>query len=250
MQVHIFTSKIMTDTEIHTELNIDFMERNLLLIRQRLLSQIDVSLEKGNKFIDKELSGPFYALVKPVVKLFYNTIKKKDMTSGTVAQIDIVLEAAKNKVYNPEKDLEEIISDYFERYVRHDQTDLSLRKSHPNYRKCRENLKNTFRAQLKPVVKLLGCMEPNISNYDELSVVAYKTKKDMMEAMCEQLKYMNIGIDIVGKDKAILDLPVGREVLFNVLKQGYAETWKELIEGVGRLFPDDPYEYDPFDSDL
>jgi len=232
------------------DVNLELLERNLRLIRQRLISQIDVSLEKGNKFIDKELDGLIYIAVKPVVKLFYNTIKKKDMTTGTVAQIDIVIAAAKEKIFNPEKDLEDIISENFERYVKHDQTDLSLRKNHKNYKWCRDNLKNTFRAQLKPVVKLLGVMKRDIDNYDDLSKEAYPSKKEMMEAMTEQLKYMNAGLEMVGKDKAILDLPVGREVLFNVLKQGYAETWKELIDGVGRLFPDDSYDYDPFGNDF
>ncbi|MHA1820832.1 MAG: hypothetical protein ACTSU2_00785 [Promethearchaeota archaeon] len=214
------------------------LERNLKLIKKRLQSQIDESLEKGNKYIDKELSGFFYNLIKPVVKFFYNSLKKPEMAKGTLSQIDIILKAAREAAINPQIPLDDIIDKYFESYLEKDQTSLSLKKSHPNYKWCVKNTRDIFKAQLNPLVAMLRCNDENINTYNDLVMASFKTKQGTLEALTAQLTYMNAGLSKIHEDINILDLPVGKDVLFRVLKKGYQETWDELIEEVENMgFP-------------
>ncbi|MCP4762882.1 MAG: hypothetical protein GY870_13975 [archaeon] len=208
--------------------NKEALTRNERIIRKYLEKQIAISLEMGNKYIDKELSGIFYVSIKPIVKLFYNTIKKKDMASGTKDQISIVLDTAKTAVLNPEISLENILNKRFKAYLSRDQTDLALKKTHTNYRWCRENLKNTFRAQVEPIIDLLKCETPDIKDYYHLCAVTFKTKENCMKVLLPQQEYMNKGMKKVGEDLNILNLPVGRDILYKVLRQGYSETWRDM----------------------
>lgn len=206
----------------------EHLERNYRIIYERLSSQIDVSLEKGNKYIDKELSGFFFAGIRPIVKLFYNSIKRKDMAAGSEKQIDVTLGAAKEAVTNTSKSFEQVLTEYFPKYLEYDQTNLALKKGHPNYRRCVDNLKNTFRSQVEPLIKLLNCDDDDITSYAQLTACTFGDKDTCMNEMERQMQYMNKGIEILAEDLSILNLPVGRDVLFNVLKAGYNETWDDL----------------------
>ncbi|MBD3351983.1 MAG: hypothetical protein GF364_10905 [Candidatus Lokiarchaeota archaeon] len=209
--------------------------RNVKIIRKKLKGQIDHSLEKGNKYIDKELSGPFNLLLREAVKLYYNGIKKQDMARGTSTQIDVTLAAGKEAALNPNKDLDEIIDKYYSQYLKADQTTRALRKSHKNYKWCVENQKKTFKAQIESLVPMLLCEAPNIDSYFSLVKATFKTHKKTMDALMKQRPYMEAGINKIAEDKTILDLPMGREILFNVLKGGYSETWDELEEEVNNI---------------
>lgn len=215
--------------------NEQFYERNEKLIRERLTCQIDEALEKGNKYIDNELSGPFYMFIKPIVKMFYNTIKKKDMAKGAVEQIDTILKAAKTGALKRDKPIDEIIDEYFHEYLKEDQTTKSLKKNHKNFLWCTENQKNTFRTQIIPLIEMLKCEEPKVMTYADLTIATFKTKSTAMDALTGQLRYMNLGLEKIREDLSILDLPVGQDVLFKVLKRGYEDTWAELIEELNTL---------------
>lgn len=210
-------------------------ERNKRLIRKRLEGQIGHSLEKGNKYIDKELAGPFNLLIREGVKLFYNTIKKHDMAEGTRSQIDVVINAAKEAILNPEKTLEEIVEKYYRQYLKGDQTTRALRTSHKNYRWCVNNQKKTFQAQLESLIPMLKCEAENVNTYMELTKATYKTEEATLEAMLSQKEHMERALRKIAEDKTILNLPMGRDVLFRVLKQGYDETWEELEQEVKNM---------------
>lgn len=210
-------------------------ERNARLIRKRLENQIGHSLEKGNKYIDKELAGPFNFLVREGVKLFYNTIKKHDMAEGTRNQIDVVFKAAKEALLNPDMELEELVNKYYQDYLKGDQTTRALRTSHRNYQWCVENLKVTFKAQLESIIPMLKCDAENITTYLGLTKATYKTRQATLKALFLQKDSMEAALRKIAEDKSILNLPMGRDVLFKVLKQGYDETWDELREEVTNM---------------
>ncbi|MHA1339227.1 MAG: hypothetical protein ACTSRZ_04025 [Promethearchaeota archaeon] len=210
----------------------EFYFRNEMLIRARLESQIEVSLEKGNKYIDKALPGPLNFLIREAVKFFYNGYKKKEMAEGTLDQISVVLNAAKEKIFNPNISYDDLVQKYFPQYLKSDQTAKALRTTHRNYQWCVENTRNIFKAQLESIVPMLKCDEPNINSYLELTAATFKTKEGILKALMKQRPYMEFGLKKIGEDLSILNLPVGREVLFEVLKNSYNETWDDLKKEV------------------
>jgi hypothetical protein len=216
-------------------INREFYARNEALIRKRLEGQIEVSLEKGNKYIDRELSGPFNYLIREGVKLFYNAIKRPDMADGTRNQIDVIINTTKEVIEHPEKKIEDIITDHYGDFLKGDQTTRALRKSHKNYKWCVENQKKVFQAQVEPLVPMLLCESPNVETYLDLTRETFKTKEKIMEAMTKQKPLMEAGLRKIGEDKNILDLAVGRDILYNVLKGGYNETWEDLEREVNSM---------------
>lgn len=216
-------------------INGETYKRNESLIRKRLEEQIRISLEKGNKYIDKELDGPLNFLIREAVKLFYNTIKKPDMADGTRNQIDVVLNSAKELIEHPEKTIEEVVDKNYAEFLKGDQTTRALKKSHKNYNWCIQNQKKVFQAQLEPLIPMLLCDSPNVQSYFDLTRETFKTKDKIMEAMTKQKPLMEAALRKIAEDKSILDLPMGRDILFNVLKGGYNETWAELEEEVNSM---------------
>jgi hypothetical protein len=216
-------------------INQELYARNEALIRKRLGSQIDHSLEKGNKYIDQELSGPLNLLIREAVKFFYNAVKKPDMADGTRNQINVIINSAKESIEHPEKKLEDIITAHYSDFLKGDQTTRALKKTHKNYKWCVENQKKVFYAQLEPLIPMLLCESLNVDSYLDLTRETYKTKDKIMEAMTKQKPLMEAALRKIAEDKSILDLPMGRDILFNVLKGGYNETWEELEAEVNSM---------------
>ncbi len=131
-----------------------YLDRNSELVRNRLIKQIDISLDKGNKFIDKELSSSLYILVKPVIKLYYTQVKRKDMESGSYKQIDLCLNAAKDVLVEGIT-LDTAVSRYFHPYLKADQTSQTLKKTHQNYSKLVANQKETYKDSNYPSSRTL-----------------------------------------------------------------------------------------------
>ncbi|MHA1820831.1 MAG: hypothetical protein ACTSU2_00790 [Promethearchaeota archaeon] len=212
-----------------------YFERNVQFIKERMEKQIKDSLSRGNSYIDRELQNPLFFLIRPAIKAFYNNITKPQLERGSKNNLKLCLEVAKEKIINPEIDLDELIDKYFNQYLKGDQTASALNKKHPNYPWFVENTRRIFKAQIIPLIKMLKCEEP-ASNYDELSVKTFKTPEIARKTLSEQLDLMYDGIKKIESDMSILNLPVGRDILINVLKKGFQDTRKELIGDIDVIF--------------
>nr|MDO8118428.1 hypothetical protein [Candidatus Sigynarchaeota archaeon] len=109
------------------------IERNVALVRERMLQQLDSSLDKGAHYIDQELDSPKYLLIKPIIQGFYSLFARPDINSGSKGNLQVCIDAGREVVTNPSTNLEQIINKYFPKYLKNDQTAKYCNKFHKNY---------------------------------------------------------------------------------------------------------------------
>ncbi len=215
------------------------MQRNYKIVEEKMISTTDLSLNYGRELIETELdAGAFNFIVKPIVKAFYKHWSDNDARVGTLKQIKITLDSAKMLVENGEitkDEFDEMINKNFPNYLENDQTDKQCKKDHKDYEKLKAITKKSFISQVEECVLFLNIKE-DVKNYDELSRAAFKTKEKAYEALKRQLDYNEDGIAIVEQDDSILKVPVGKNIIISVLRKGFEETKKSLIEELDLIF--------------
>lgn len=217
----------------------DYIERNYNLIRERMIEQTDISLEYGREIIESELdAGALNVIVKPIVKAFYKYWSDKDARVGTLEQIRITLESAKELVKNGEitqERFERVIDKNFSIYLKNDQTDRACKKNHNNYKKLKEITKSCFITQVEESILLLRTKD-EVKDYNELSRITYKTKENAYKALKRQLDFNDAGISIVEQDDSILNVIAGKNIILKALRKGFEQTKKTLIEELDQIF--------------
>lgn len=215
------------------------LERNYKILEERMVEQMEISLDFGRSLIDSELDlGVFNVLVKPIVKSFYKYWSDKDAKVGTLKQIKVTLDTAKDLVKNgliSEEKFEEEIDRNFPEYLMNDQTDRQCKKDHNNYQKLREITKKCFITQVKEAMLFLS-VNKEITDYSELSRVTFKTKENAYQALIRQLDYNEEGIAIVEQDDSILKVPTGKNIILTVLRKGFELTKNQLMEELDDIF--------------
>jgi len=216
----------------------DYLERNYKILEQRMIVQMEISLNYGKSLIDSELNvGALNFIVKPVVKSFYKYWSDKDARIGTLEQIRVTLDSALRIVKDGASNelFEKVLSKYFPIYLENDQTDRQCKKDHKNYPKLKDITKKCFIAQVEESILFLKVKE-EISNYNELSRAAFKTKEKAYQALKRQLDYNDVGISIVEEDDTILKVPMGKNIILKVLRKGFELTKKQLVEELDTIF--------------
>ncbi|MHA2397787.1 MAG: hypothetical protein ACXADU_02720 [Promethearchaeota archaeon] len=217
----------------------DVVERNYKIIEKRMIKQMEISLNYGKSLIDTELDvGVLNVLVKPIVKTFYKYWSDKDAKIGTLEQIRVTLDTAKELLTNGDISSEffnQVINRNFPKYLENDQTDRQCKKNHRNYRKLRDVTKKCFITQVEESILLLK-VDKDISTYSELSRAAFNTKDKAYQALRRQLDYNEEGISIVERDNSILSVAVGKDVILRVLRKGFELTKEKLIEELDEIF--------------
>jgi len=221
------------------EVIMDIVERNYKIIEKRMIKQMEISLNFGKSLIDTELdAGVLNVIVRPIVKSFYKYWSDKDAKIGTLEQIKVTLDTAKELLANGESSSENfnrIINQNFPKYLENDQTDRQCKKNHRNYHKLRDVTKKCFITQVEESLLLLK-VDENISTYSELSRAAFNTKDKAYQALKRQLDYNEEGISIVERDNSILSVAVGKDVILRVLRKGFELTKEKLIEELDEIF--------------
>lgn len=215
------------------------IERNYKIVEKKLISQTDLSLGYGRKLIDTELdAGAFNFVVKPIVKTFYKHWSDNNARVGTLKQIKIALDSAKELVQDGEisqKKFSDVINKNFPKYLENDQTDKQCKKTHKHYRKLKEITRKSFISQVEECILFLN-IKDDVKNYDELSRAAFKTKENAYNALIRQLDYNEDGIAIVEQDDSILNVPTGKNIIVSVLRKGFEMTKEKLIEELDYIF--------------
>ena len=195
---------------------------------------MEQSLEFGRKLIDTELdAGILNFIVRPVVKAFYDYWAMHDARKGTLKQIDLTLEAGKQLLLNgnSEESFNNVVEDYFPKYLKGDQVTYQCSKHHKNYNKLKENTKETFINYLKEIRTFLG-VEEDVNDYSELARFAFKSKELATKNLMKQLEFTDKSIRIIEEDPTILSLPAGKKIIIKALRKGFEETKKEFLEAI------------------
>lgn len=204
-----------------------------------MIDQMKISLDFGKSLIDSELdAGVLNFVVKPVVKSFYKYWSDKDATIGTLEQIRVTLDSAKEFLLHGDgskEQLDIIINKNFPIYLKNDQTDRQCKKDHKNYPELKKITKNCFITQVDESILFLKVKE-NVNDYSELSRATFHTKEKAYNALKRQLDYNEAGIAVVEKDDSILKVPTGKNIILKVLRKGFELTKKKLIEELDIIF--------------
>lgn len=218
----------------------EFVERNYKILEQRMIDQMELSLNYGKNLIDNEVkAGVLNVIIKPIIKSFYKYWSEKDARVGTLEQIKITLNAAKelvNNGVNSKEKFDKIIDENFPLYLKNDQTDRVCKGNHKNYKLLKEITRKCFISQVEESLLFLNVKKDDIQTYNELSVATFKTKEIAYPALMRQLDYKEEGIQIVSQDDSILKIPVGKKIILNVLKKGFDLTKKQLFEDLDIIF--------------
>ena len=218
----------------------EHIERNYKILEKRMIKQMETSLNYGKSLIDSELdTGALNFVVKPIVKSFYKYWSDNEAKKGTLEQIRITLDSAKELVKNGDssskEQIEKVINKNFPIYLKNDQTDIQCRKNHQNHKKLKVVTKKCFITQVEESILFLN-IKDNINNYNELSRAAFKSKENAYQALKRQLDYNEEGINIVEQDDSILKVPFGKNIILKVLRAGFELTKKNLIEDLDEIF--------------
>ena len=216
----------------------DYLERNYHLIKERMIEQMEKSIELGRKLIDTELdTGLLNFIIKPIVKTFYDYWSKNDARSGTLKQIKVTLDSGKQFLLNgkTEESFDKIIDENFPKYLEADQTSRQCSPSHKNYERLSQVAKKTFMNYLKEVVRLLE-VDDDVDNYGDLCRVAFPSKEIAEQNLMEQLEYTDKGIQIVEEEIGILKIPMGRKIIVKALRRGFELTKEDFIKALNDTY--------------
>lgn len=217
----------------------NYLDRNYKILERRMIDQMQISLNYGKSLIDSELNvGALNLIVKPIVISFYKYWSDKDAKVGTLEQIRITLDSAKELVVNGDlskEKLDKIIVKNFPIYLKNDQTDKQCRQDHKNYLRLKEVTKKCFETQVEESLLFLK-VEEDIKDYSELSRAAFKSKENAYQALKRQLDFNDEGISIVEEDDSILKVPMGKNIILKVLRKGFELTKNQLIEELDHIF--------------
>jgi len=217
----------------------NYLDRNYKILERRMIDQMQISLNYGKSLIDSELNvGALNFVVKPIVISFYKYWSDKDAKVGTLEQIKVTLDSAKELVVNGDlskEKLDKIIVKNFPIYLKNDQTDKQCRQDHKNYLRLKEVTKKCFETQVEESLLFLK-VEEDIKDYSELSRAAFKSKEKAYQALKRQLDFNEEGISIVEEDDSILKVPMGKNIILKVLRKGFELTKNQLIEELDHIF--------------
>ncbi len=126
----------------------EHFDRNYKIVEKRMIEQMETSLNYGRDLIDSEVdAGSLNFVIKPIVKSFYKYWSDKDAKVGTLEQIRVTLDSAKEFIKNGDgskEQLNRIINRNFPIYLKNDQTYIQCKETHRNYKKLEDVTKKCF----------------------------------------------------------------------------------------------------------
>jgi len=214
------------------------VERNYSIIREKMIEQMEESIRLGRTLIDTELdAGIFNFIVKPIIKNFYDYWSKHDARSGTLEQIQVTLDTAKQFIKNDvtEDSIGLLMEKTFPRYLQGDQTFRQSNKRHKNYKRLKEIAKKTYLSYLNQVILLLN-VKDDVKDYNDLCLHAFTSKEKTKRILSKQLEFTDESIRIVEEDLTILNVTIGRKIIIKSLRKGFELKKKEFFEGIDTVY--------------
>lgn len=213
-------------------LKLNHLERNYNILKDEMIQRMNNALDYGKKLIDTELkAGLLNPVIKPLIKTFYESWSNKNAKVGTLKQINITLNCGKLLVQNGanEDKFNIVIEDNFQEYLEGDQTYIHCDKKNKKFKTLLEINKKLFIIQVNDVIKMIQTKE-DVNNYDELTRVVFKTKKEAYDALIKNIDYNDEAITLVENNPNLLKVPIGKKIILRLLRKGFEYTKKELLE--------------------
>jgi hypothetical protein len=217
---------------------LEHIERNYIIIREKMIEQMEDSIRLGRTLIDTELdAGILNFVVRPIIKNFYDYWSKHDARSGTLVQIQITLDTAKQALKNgaTKEFINLIMEKTFPSYLQGDQTFRQSSKRHKNYKRLKEIAKKTYLSYLNQVILLLNVNE-DVKDYADLCLHAFTSKEETTKILSKQIEYTDESIRIVEEDLTILNVTIGRKIIIKALRKGFELKKKEFFEGINTVY--------------
>jgi hypothetical protein len=215
------------------------LDRNAEILRKELSTEMRNSLNIGNYYIDQELTG-LSMLLRPIVKLFYNTLVKTDLEKGTLITINGIIKMTRQMIMDgvaiDSPEFDKRLEEKFPAYVKNDQTTRQCKTDHPNYQKCVDNLRNTFRWQIIPTYMMMSNEDPAIKDYPSLVISTFKTAEKSKEILRKQIDSMEYGLKIVESDLNIINISTAREVIMRVLRKGFDHKVRDFFNQIDDIY--------------
>jgi hypothetical protein len=217
----------------------DILDRNCEILRRELIKEMHNSLNVGNIYIEKELSGAS-AIIRPVVILFYNTLVKNDLEKGTLITINGIIKMGRQMILD---EITEGSEEFYRRmeqkfpiYLKNDQTTKQCRTNHKNYPICVQNLKRTFEWQLRPTMRMMLVEDLDVFDYATLVRAAFKNRETSREVLRKQIDSMDYGLKIVESDLSIINIPTARDLIMRVLRQGFDHKVRDFFNQIDEVY--------------
>jgi hypothetical protein len=64
----------------------------------------------------------------------------------------------------------------------------------------------------------------------------FETKDEAYDSLSRQLDFNDEGIRIVEEDPSILTVPTGKKIILKILRKGFEETKRELINRLDEIY--------------
>ena len=216
------------------------LEHNCTLLRAHLFRQMHESLSIGAQLIEAEMNG-LSMILRPVVSSFYRNVLQKDMERSTRKLVNGMIKFASALIRDDIKpgsdEFRRRLKAKFPGYLKNDQTGRQCKRSHPNFPRLEENLKQTFEAQILGILPILQVeVDMPIKNYPGLCRAAFKNAEECKALLNLQTDAMLRGQAIIKEDLSILNIIAARELIFRVLEKGFAKKIQDFNRGIDNIF--------------
>jgi len=198
------------------------------IIRDRFLMEMDLGFRHMEKYIRRKYFGGLLVLFMAIFSTYSRHIKKLSVT-----QIKLIFDTLDREVDG------ELVRKFSE-------TDLAyiyLKKRHPNFPKIQEIIKESLIASRKPIKKLVSVgvrmSAKHQLTYDGIARAAYPEASDARKVLEERIEKGKEIYEIIKRDPSILNVPVGRYMILDVLRETLAysknRTLENLMETYGEV---------------
>lgn len=189
------------------------------MVEARMAEEVDEVQRHLDRYIGRRYFGGLYVLFRALV-----TTVSKHMRNVLLRQLGDILDT-----------LEEPMTPELLRHImRSDVVTLYLRKDHPHYERAArmgEELALANREFLAALVRAgerLGAKRWPLA-YEEIQRAAYPLRSEAKAVLMERFRKASRIIDLIRKDPQIVNLPLGRKMLLDVLEEGVRYS-REIID--------------------
>lgn len=191
------------------------------IIRERFLSEIDLGFRHMEKYIRRKYFGGLLVLFMAIYSTYSRHIKKLAVT-----QIKLIFDTLDR----------EVDAELIRKFSEADIAYIYLKKRHPNFPKIQEIIKESLIASRKPIKKLVSAgmkmSEKHQLTYDGIARAAYPRASEARKVLEERIEKGEEIYRIIKKDQSILNVPVGRYMILDVLRETLEYSKKRTLENL------------------
>jgi hypothetical protein len=191
------------------------------IIREKFLSEIDLGFRHMESYIRRKYFGGLLVLFMAIFSTYSRHIKKL-----AVAQIKLIFDTLGRKVDD------ELIRKFSETDI----TYIYLKKRHPGFPEIQRIISESLIATRKPVKKMVSAgMKISAKHpltYDDIARAAYPKVSEARKVLEERIEKGKEIYEIIKRDPSILNVPVGRYMILDVLRETLAYSKKRTLENL------------------